>query len=101
MSDKPDYGEPWRRETVSAHSRDAEYILERIDPDLLDRIIACVNACAGVPTEVLPELADLLQRFVLWTKPIATIPTKEATRDDNIGSVEHDNFRWFPDEEDL
>lgn len=43
----------------------------------MKRIIACVNACAGVPTEILPELTSLLKRFILWLEPIQKVSIKE------------------------
>ena len=66
----------------------------------LSRAIACYNACAGVPTEWLDS--DMWQHIMSTFKCACTDDTKEATDGhDNIGPPAHDNFRWFPDPEDL
>ena len=66
---------------------------------VMHRIIACVNACAGVPTGWLISLTKgEIKEFIMEH----IINAEEATDGhDNIGPPAHDNFRWFPDPEDL
>ena len=81
--------EPWEFDKdnggiIDANGKD---ILEFPDGSMVfrdddaKRIAACVNASAGVPTEVLPELSDLFQKFILFTKPIVEIKFKKAPDD--------------------
>ena len=47
-TEKPDYGEPWRDQMGTVRDR-MEYLVSMASPETRDRIIACVNACAGMP----------------------------------------------------
>jgi len=44
----PDYGEPWRDQMGTVRDR-MEYFVSMASPETRSRIIACVNACAGMP----------------------------------------------------
>ena len=71
----------------------------RVEKESLPRIVACVNACAGVPMGWLISLTKgEIKEFIMEH----IINAEEATDGhDNIGPPAHDNFRWFPDPEDL
>lgn len=76
--------EPWRvslsgtgivdKQNVWVAGRDTSNAMCEEDAE---RAVACVNACAGVPTEILPELTSLLKRFILWLEPIQKVSIKE------------------------
>ena len=74
-----------------------------VDADSMHRIVACVNACAGVPTEILNDVDKNITHATNGRELTLRLkPFKEATGGhDNIGPPAHDNFRWFPDPEDL
>ena len=132
--------EPWKlteADPMSSFVEDGELdgifeiedrgMLYKIPDGTMHRIIACVNACAGVPTEVLLREAAgdetttcSCGRIFYFSKPPPNHPVKEirlccrwcgdttgvrfkeaTDGHDNIGPPAHDNFRWFPDPEDL
>lgn len=66
MPNVPSFGEPWSRSDIEpgvvlycdglVAQRPGS--LRQFSSKELDRIIACVNACAGIPTEQLQEKAN-------------------------------------------
>jgi hypothetical protein len=73
MAEQENYGEPWDAKFDELRDRGGEAIIRAIvdeeegcrcdcDEDKLRRIVACVNACRGVPTELLnshPVVVDV------------------------------------------
>lgn len=82
--------EPWRDDNGTVRDRDGRYVMgliraitdeslnENMGPseDNTDRIVACVNACAGIPSEDLKGAISVLK--VLGTLPFG----KDAITDD-------------------
>lgn len=102
--------EPWGKRThqyeIDAGVSERHCITDKNDKVIIpwpgwdnpevDRIIACVNACAGVPTEVLEllQLADLLQTYPInmlgfmksgWSWDQLTEIWPQLLEDDNNG----------------
>ena len=81
--------------------------LERyvIDEPTRVRIKACYDACRGIPTRTLVNIGKGGRRLLIYTDIThgdGITSYKEVTNGhDNIGPPAHDNFRWFPDPEDL
>ncbi len=72
---KPEFGEPWTRisECGIPHvlNRHEQYLFDGVSVDTMERIVQCVNFCAGISNEMLEEgigvtttemLAELLKR---------------------------------------
>lgn len=60
MSDKQDFGEPWKATSIMPYpfeGMDGKTISQH-DPDVVRRIVACVNACQDIPTEDLENTRD-------------------------------------------
>jgi len=70
--DKQDWApEPWTNGNRHVTNADENYVgyLQDFSDSEQTRIIACVNACAGVPTEVLNYMRYKVEKLGLITLP--------------------------------
>lgn len=75
MKNKPDFGEPWKFDGLDAIEDGAQQLIcwdveGTASDENMERIVACVNACRGIPTEnlhdgVVGELVNILKDIVL------------------------------------
>lgn len=59
-----DFGEPWRNQMGTVRDR-MEFFVSLKSPETADRVISCVNACAGMADPV-EEIAELKRRDQKW-----------------------------------
>lgn len=59
--------EPWSMDAVSGNiiGNNGELICESVTPKDARRIVACVNACAGLSTELLENITEVMGETLL------------------------------------
>ena len=82
MTAPPDFGEPWKQGKGRDLVLDADGLIAAVASPtkkagcnaIAERIVACVNACRGIPTEKLTGTVAFIDREELWK--ILNAPTK-------------------------
>ena len=82
MSTK-DYGEPWKESWGDIANRHDDTIVRQSTTEECDRIVACVNACAGIdnPESALAAAREALHtglRACLCLQPVAVMDSEIA-----------------------